>query len=65
MQNIHDVRDEHRVNVRLPKWLHEELVQSAVTSGWDVSKQIRFELASLRGKAQAPTLPNAKARRVA
>lgn len=46
-----------RINVRLPEWLHDDLVKCAQASGWDVSKQIRFELSTLRGKANSPILP--------
>jgi hypothetical protein len=52
------ISDDHRVNVRLPKWMYDDIARLAEQSGWDVSKQIRFELAHLRGKAQMPTLPD-------
>jgi hypothetical protein len=46
-----------RIAVRLPRWLHEDLEKCAEWSGWDLSKQIRFELASIKGKALMPYLP--------
>ncbi len=48
---------DHQVALRLPRWLYEDIVKCAKQSGWDVSKQIRFELSSLRGKAPVPYLP--------
>jgi hypothetical protein len=49
--------DDVRIALRIPRWLHEDIETCAVKSGWDLSKQIRYELASLRGKASIPFLP--------
>lgn len=57
--------DDHRVNVRLPLDLYDDLKRLAKEGGWDVSKQIRFELLSLRGLSSGPSLPGRKPRRVA
>jgi len=49
--------EEARIALRLPRWLHDDLKESAERSGWDVSKQVRLELAALRGKAVVPSIP--------
>ena len=43
--------------VRLPRWLIEDIARCAERSGWDFSKQIRYELTFLRGKERKPYLP--------
>ena len=48
---------EKRIALRLQGWLYDDLKESADRSGWDVSKQVRHELAALRGKAPTPYLP--------
>lgn len=51
---------EKRIAVRFTQkdfWLYEDLKESADRSGWDMSKQIRAELAAARGKAVLPVLP--------
>jgi hypothetical protein len=54
VQETEDVR----IALRLPRWLHEDLEQCAARSCWDLSKQIRYELASIRGRAPIPYLPH-------
>lgn len=52
---------EKRIAVRFTEkdfWLWEDLRESAHRSGWDVSKQIRAELAAARGRAVMPILPD-------
>jgi len=58
---------DHRVNVRLPVWLYDDLKRCAEAWDGDVSKQIRYELAERRGKLLAPSMPRppTKPRRVA
>ena len=48
---------ERRIALRLQDWLYEDLKESADRSGWDISKQVRHELAALRGRAPMPYLP--------
>lgn len=52
----HDAEDV-RIALRIPRWLHEDVERCAGLSGWDLSKQIRYELAHLRGKAHQPCMP--------
>lgn len=51
---------EKRIALRIPAWLWEDVKESADRSGWDVSKQIRLELAAIRGKATVPSVPQAQ-----
>lgn len=57
LTNTSKPEGEKRVAVRMPKWLHDMVQESADLSGWDISKQIRLELAAARGKGVIPSIP--------
>jgi hypothetical protein len=56
MMTVQETEDV-RVAVRFPRWLYEDIEKCAELSGWDVSKQIRWELLKNRGKAPMPHFP--------
>lgn len=53
IQTTEDVR----IAVRLPRWLYDDVQKCAERSGWDLSKQVRHELATIRGKGLTPYFP--------
>jgi hypothetical protein len=48
---------DRRVNVRLSIDLYEAIARQAAENGFDISKEIRWELESIRGMVKMPSMP--------